>query len=172
MLKDLNNAGPIRSVYVPVFSNEGSCSPRGGLGRRGSTGCPLAQRPVYIERQLAAFPQGFRRNDVNEQMRTIARQLTPDEMHLVAEFYGTGAAAAHAAGRSHLKIAKRRAIRNAIARGKRRGIEKVECHMLSNARGTLSDFMLDRYGKVGQIWTDTHWILAELQGFSDCTTGS
>ena len=49
--------------------------------------------------QLAAFAQGFRQNDINEQMRTIAMQLTPDEMHLIAEFYGTGAAAAQVAGR-------------------------------------------------------------------------
>ncbi|MBV8523656.1 MAG: c-type cytochrome [Acetobacteraceae bacterium] len=50
------------------------------------------QQPAYIERQLAAFAQGFRQNDINEQMRTIAAQLTPDEMHLIAEFYGAGAA--------------------------------------------------------------------------------
>ena len=57
------------------------------------------QQPAYIERQLAAFAQGFRQNDINEQMRTIAAQLTPDEMHVVAEFYGAGAAAAQVAGR-------------------------------------------------------------------------
>jgi len=32
-------------------------------------------------------------------MRTIAAQLRPDEMHLIAEFYGAGAAAAPVAGR-------------------------------------------------------------------------
>jgi cytochrome c553 len=57
------------------------------------------QQPVYIERQLAAFAQGFRQNDINEQMRTIAAQLTPDEMRVVAEFYGAGAAVAQVAGR-------------------------------------------------------------------------
>jgi len=51
------------------------------------------QQPAYIERQLAAFAQGFRQNDINEQMRTIAAQLTADEMHVVAEYYGTGATA-------------------------------------------------------------------------------
>jgi cytochrome c553 len=49
------------------------------------------QQPAYIERQLAAFAQGWRRNDINEQMRTIARQLTPDEMHVIAEYYRSGA---------------------------------------------------------------------------------
>jgi cytochrome c553 len=50
---------------------------------------PLAgQRAAYIERQLAAFAQGLRQNDINEQMRTIAMQLTPGEMHALAAFYG------------------------------------------------------------------------------------
>src|SRR5579859_6060149 len=41
------------------------------------------QHTAYIERQLAAFAQGVRKNDINEQMRVIARELTPDEMHAV-----------------------------------------------------------------------------------------
>ena len=50
---------------------------------------PLAgQYGAYIERQLAAFAQGIRQNDIYEQMRAIARQLTPEEMKAVAEFYG------------------------------------------------------------------------------------
>jgi cytochrome c553 len=50
------------------------------------------QQPAYIERQLALFAQGSRQNDINEQMRTIAAQLTPDERHAIAEFLGTGRA--------------------------------------------------------------------------------
>lgn len=46
------------------------------------------QQPAYIERQLAAFTQGMRQNDINEQMRTIAKQLTPEEMLEVSVFYG------------------------------------------------------------------------------------
>ena len=50
---------------------------------------PLAgQYSAYIERQLAAFAQDIRKNDIYEQMRAIARQLTPEEMKAVAEFYG------------------------------------------------------------------------------------
>jgi len=33
----------------------------------------------------------MRQNDINEQMRTIASQLTPEEMHAVAVYYGMGA---------------------------------------------------------------------------------
>ena len=50
------------------------------------------QHVEYIERQLAAFAQGMRRNDINEQMRTIAVQLTPDEMHGVAAWFGAESA--------------------------------------------------------------------------------
>ena len=46
------------------------------------------QHAAYIERQLAAFAQGMRRNDINEQMRIIAAQLTPVEMHALGVYYG------------------------------------------------------------------------------------
>jgi cytochrome c553 len=51
------------------------------------------QQPAYIERQLAAFAQGLRQNDINEQMRTVASALSPAEMHLVAERYSAIGAA-------------------------------------------------------------------------------
>jgi cytochrome c553 len=46
------------------------------------------QHAAYIERQVAAFAQGMRRNDINEQMRVIAEELTPGEMHAVAIHHG------------------------------------------------------------------------------------
>jgi cytochrome c553 len=46
------------------------------------------QQTAYIERQLASFAQGIRGNDIGEQMRVIAKQLTPSEMHTLATFYG------------------------------------------------------------------------------------
>ena len=49
------------------------------------------QQVNYIEVQLVAFAQGLRQNDISEQMRIIARQLTPDDMHAVAAFYGVPA---------------------------------------------------------------------------------
>jgi len=45
------------------------------------------QHAAYIERQLAAFAQGARQNDINQQMRNIAVQLTPDEVHTIAAYY-------------------------------------------------------------------------------------
>jgi cytochrome c553 len=50
------------------------------------------QHTAYIERQLASFADGSRQNDINEQMRTIAVELTPDEISKVANYYtNTGA---------------------------------------------------------------------------------
>jgi cytochrome c553 len=46
------------------------------------------QQSAYIERQLAAFAQGMRENDIFQQMRIVAQQLTQDEMHALAVFYG------------------------------------------------------------------------------------
>ena len=49
------------------------------------------QHAAYLERQLAAFAQGIRQNDIYEQMRAVAKQLTPDEMQALAALYGTRA---------------------------------------------------------------------------------
>jgi cytochrome c553 len=46
------------------------------------------QQAGYIERQLAAFAQGIRYNDIYQQMRAIAKQLTPEEMRALADTYG------------------------------------------------------------------------------------
>jgi cytochrome c553 len=46
------------------------------------------QHVAYIERQLGAFAQGSRQNDINQQMRVLSHELKPDEMHAVAVYYG------------------------------------------------------------------------------------
>src|SRR5262249_49642584 len=46
------------------------------------------QHVAYIERQLTAFSQGIRENDINEPMRMISKQLTSGEIHALAAFYG------------------------------------------------------------------------------------
>jgi cytochrome c553 len=63
-------------------------------------GAPALQRQQanYIEEQLTAFAQGLRQNDISEQMRIIARQLTPDEVHALASFFAVGGGAPSAEG--------------------------------------------------------------------------
>jgi len=80
----------IRLIYVG--------DPERGIPPCAACHGPSAQKPgapalrgqhtAYIERQLTAFAQGARKNDINEQMRVIARELTPNEMHAVAAYYG------------------------------------------------------------------------------------
>jgi cytochrome c553 len=66
------------------------CSACHGPGAQ-KLGAPTlkGQQASYIERQLAAFAQGMRQNDINRQMRTIANGLTAGEMHAIAIYYGS-----------------------------------------------------------------------------------
>ena len=45
------------------------------------------QSAVYIKAQLQAFAAGTRRNDISQQMRNIARQMTAEEIDQVARYY-------------------------------------------------------------------------------------
>jgi cytochrome c553 len=45
------------------------------------------QSAVYIKAQLHAFATGTRRNDISQQMRNIARQMTAEEIDQVARYY-------------------------------------------------------------------------------------
>ena len=47
------------------------------------------QSADYIKEQLRAFASGERHNDNDEQMRNVARQLTPAEIDKVAEYYAS-----------------------------------------------------------------------------------
>jgi len=45
------------------------------------------QSPVYLKAQIEAFSGGERRNDISQQMRNIARNMTKAEIEAAAEFY-------------------------------------------------------------------------------------
>jgi cytochrome c553 len=49
---------------------------------------------AYIRAQLLAFVHGDRHNDISEQMRNVARQMTPDEIDAAARFYSASPAPA------------------------------------------------------------------------------
>jgi cytochrome c553 len=76
------NGAPMRGV-----ASCGSC--HGGLDNK--LGSPwLEQQPEpYILSQLRAFASGERHNDIGQQMRNIARQMTPDEMAEAAHYYAS-----------------------------------------------------------------------------------
>ena len=76
------NGAPLRGI---AFC--GSC--HGTLENK--AGSPwLEQQPEpYILSQLQAFAKGDRHNDIGQQMRNIARQMTSDEMAEVAHYYAS-----------------------------------------------------------------------------------
>ncbi len=45
------------------------------------------QSAVYIKAQLQAFASGTRHNDISQQMRNIARHMTPQEIEAAARYY-------------------------------------------------------------------------------------
>ena len=49
-----------------------------------------SQNSDYVANQLDRFASGARANDINMAMRIVASQLTPDERHLLAQYYGAG----------------------------------------------------------------------------------
>ncbi len=76
-----------------------------GDGQRGIPPCQSCHGPVayvkgspplasqnggYLLEQLEHFANGYRRNDINVRMRSIAGQLTGNEKTAVSEYYGAG----------------------------------------------------------------------------------
>lgn len=74
-----------------------------GDGQRGIPPCQSCHGPVgnvkgapplstqngsYLQEQLEHFSNGYRANDINVRMRSIARQLTAEEKTAVSEYYG------------------------------------------------------------------------------------
>ncbi|HEX3379502.1 MAG TPA: c-type cytochrome [Paraburkholderia sp.] len=59
----------------------------GQLDRKGAAPWLGGQSAAYLAAQLHAFASGARHNDINEQMRNVARQMTPEEIDAVARYY-------------------------------------------------------------------------------------
>ena len=63
----------------------GSC--HGDIDNKAGSPWLGGQSAVYIKAQLQAFAAGTRRNDISQQMRNIARQMTAQEIDQVARYY-------------------------------------------------------------------------------------
>jgi cytochrome c553 len=63
----------------------GSC--HGDIDNKAGSPWLGGQSAVYIKAQLQAFESGTRRNDISQQMRNIARQMTAGEIDGVARYY-------------------------------------------------------------------------------------
>jgi len=63
----------------------GSC--HGDIDNKAGSPWLGGQSAVYIKAQLQAFAADTRRNDISQQMRNIARQMTAEEIDQVARYY-------------------------------------------------------------------------------------
>jgi cytochrome c553 len=74
--------------YGAPLRNVPACaSCHGGVDRM--VGAPLLYGlpAAYTKAQMQAFADGTRHNDISEQMRNIARNMTPDEISSAAAWY-------------------------------------------------------------------------------------
>jgi len=88
---------PSRTIDRPIPRIVASGAPLRGIAPCGSChgdldnklGSPWlgGQSAVYFRQQLGAFARGERSNDINQQMRAIARRMTPEEMDEAALYY-------------------------------------------------------------------------------------
>ncbi len=75
-------------AYGAPLRNIPACATcHGGVASK--TGSPWLDglSAVYTKSQLLAFASGARHNDISEQMRNIARNMTPDEIDAAAAYY-------------------------------------------------------------------------------------
>ncbi len=78
--KLVNQGSPMRNM-APCAACHGE------RDRKGAAPWLGGQSAVYLGTQLRAFARGERRNDINEQMRNVARHMTPEEIDGVAKYY-------------------------------------------------------------------------------------
>jgi len=72
--------GPIRNI-APCAACHGQ------LDRKGAAPWLGGQSSIYLAAQMQRFASGERHNDINEQMRNVARHLTPQEIDGLAKYY-------------------------------------------------------------------------------------
>jgi cytochrome c553 len=80
-------APPIVTTGAPMrnIAPCGSC--HGDIDNKAGSPWLGGQSVIYIKAQLHAFAAGTRRNDISQQMRNIARQMTAEEIDQVARYY-------------------------------------------------------------------------------------
>jgi cytochrome c553 len=63
----------------------GAC--HGEVGAKATASWLEGQPVAYLHAQLEAFARGARHNDINEQMRNVARAMTPQEIDAASRYY-------------------------------------------------------------------------------------
>jgi cytochrome c553 len=86
------SAGPAPEIVVsgaPMRNIPPCAACHGGLDNKAGSPWLDGQPAPYIKAQLQAFANGTRRNDISEQMRNVARNMTPAEIEAAANYYAS-----------------------------------------------------------------------------------
>ncbi len=85
---DVNMAAPqIVTIGAPMRNIPPCGSCHGDIDNKAGSPWLGGQSAVYIKAQLMAFASEARRNDISQQMRNVARQMTAEEIDEVARYY-------------------------------------------------------------------------------------
>ena len=76
----VESGAPLRGI-APC----GAC--HGDIAGKAGAAWLEGQPAVYLRAQLQAFAAGERRNDIGEQMRNVARRMTPDDIEAASKYY-------------------------------------------------------------------------------------
>jgi len=78
----VRNGAPMRNI--------GACASCHGDQASNTAAPRLDGEPeAYIRAELQGFASGTRRNDINQQMRNVTRQMTPEEIDAAARYYAS-----------------------------------------------------------------------------------
>lgn len=86
LVEQLKAPGIIQ-IGAPMRNIAPCASCHGGSDRKTASPTLDGEPELYLRTQLQAFANGSRHNDINGQMRNVARQMTPEEIALVASYY-------------------------------------------------------------------------------------
>jgi cytochrome c553 len=79
---------PAIVAHGAPMRNIASCaSCHGGIDHKAGSPWLEGMPAAYTKAQLQAFANGARHNDISEQMRNVARNMTPQEIDAAAEYY-------------------------------------------------------------------------------------
>ncbi len=74
---------------APMRNIPPCASCHGGMDNKAGSPWLEGQSTVYLQAQLHTFAAGTRHNDISQQMRNIARQMTPAEIEAAAQYYAS-----------------------------------------------------------------------------------
>jgi cytochrome c553 len=81
------NAEKLAMQGDPIRNIAPCAACHGQLDRKGAAPWLGGQSSVYLAAQMQHFASSERHNDINEQMRNVARHLTPEEIDGLAKYY-------------------------------------------------------------------------------------